>query len=244
MTACWGFTSPRGAEAESPSHECSLLAQRPLGFGLPPMTPYYAQDGVTIYHGDCREVLPTVRADAVVTDPPYGTGVTSWDDSVDAEVLLSCVNATDGYAAFFYSNTRLWHILGAMRAGGVDAWTAVWHKSNSVGFERKFAPQWTPIVVAYKKPAKFWGQDLCYCAVTVQTDTGAHPTPKPLGVTRWLIEKSTDSGQVVLDPFAGSGTTLVAAKRLGRKAIGIEISERFCEIAAKRLAQGVLEFSA
>lgn len=202
------------------------------------MRPYYAADGIVIYHGDCREVLPRVRADAVITDPPYGTRVTGWDESVDAEVLGACVRATDGYAAFFYSNTRLWHILAALKAAGADTWTAVWHKSNSVGFERKFAPQWTPIVIAYRTPRKFWGQDVCACPITVQPD--GHPTPKPLAVTKWLIGQATEVGEVVLDPFAGSGTTLVAAKQLGRRAIGIEINERYCELAVERLRQRVL----
>jgi site-specific DNA-methyltransferase (adenine-specific) len=203
------------------------------------MRPYYDDGTCVIYHGDCRDVLPSIRASAVITDPPYGTNVTSWDQSVDAEVLRACAGATDGYAAFFYSNTRLWHILSALKSGDFDTWTAVWHKSNSVGFERKFAPQWTPIVIAYRKPQKFWGQDLCYCPITVQ-DIG-HPTPKPIGVTTWLMEKVSSPGESVLDPFMGSGTTLVVAKRLGRKALGIEVEEKYCEIAAERLQQGVLD---
>jgi DNA modification methylase len=202
--------------------------------------PYYEHGGITIYHGDCREILPSIgRVDAVITDPPYGTNVTAWDESVDASVLQMCAGATQGYAAFFYSNTRLWHILSAMKSAGFDTWTSVWHKSNSVGFERKFAPQWTPIVIAYKKPPKFWGKDLCYCPIEVYRGVD-HPTPKPMGVTKWLIEKATDAGQLVLDPFAGSGTSLEAAKNSGRRAIGIEIEERYCEIAAKRLSQEVL----
>lgn len=203
------------------------------------MKPYYEHSGIAIYHGDCRDLLPSLRVDAIVTDPPYGTKVTEWDESVDAEAFRLCVDATDGYSAFFYSNTRLQHILAALTLAGADTWTAVWHKSNSVGFERKFAPQWTPIVIAYKNPRKFWGKDLCYCPIKVHKGID-HPTPKPLGVTMWLIEQATEPGQIVLDPFAGSGTTLEAAKRLGRKAIGIEVEERYCEVAAKRLSQGAL----
>lgn len=207
------------------------------------MKPYYEHGGITIYHGDCREFLPSLRADAIVTDPPYGTKVTSWDESVDADVFRQCVDATDGYATFFYSNTRLAHILTALKNAGADTWTAVWHKSNSVGFERKFAPQWTPIVIAYKKPRKFWGKDLCYCPIKVHKGID-HPTPKPIGATKWLVERATDTGQLVLDPFMGSGTTMLAAQQTGRKAIGIEIEERYCEIAAKRLSQEVLPLEA
>jgi DNA modification methylase len=69
-----------------------------------------------------------------------------------------------------------------------------------------------------------------------------HPCPKPVEWMTWAIERTSRPGETILDPFAGSGTTLAAAKQLGRKAIGIEIEERYCEIAAKRLAQGVLDF--
>ena len=122
---------------------------------------------------------------------------------------------------------------------GVDTWTVAWEKPNSVGFERKFAPQWTPIVVAYRQPTKFWGKDHFRCPITPQPEM-EHPTPKPEQVMRWLVTQSTEIGDLVLDPFMGSGTTLVAAKNLGRRAIGIEIEERYCEIAAKRLSQGIL----
>ena len=201
--------------------------------------PYFENDGITIYHGDCREFLPYVSVDAVVTDPPYGTQVVEWDRPVASEILGACFLASRGYATFFCSNTRLVHTLNALKAVGADTWVAVWHKSNSMGFERHFAPQWTPIVIAYKKPRRFWGKDLCDCPMVVHTGV-AHPTPKPVTVTGWLIAKSTAVGESVLDPFCGSGTTLVAAKNLRRCAIGIEIEERYCEIAAQRLAQEVL----
>jgi site-specific DNA-methyltransferase (adenine-specific) len=198
--------------------------------------PYYDQGGITIYHGDCRDVLPDLPiVDAVITDPPYGTGVTEWDQSISDQAVAACVAAMRGYAVFCYSNTRLAHILTAIKAAGAEAWVAVWHKSNSVGFERKFAPQWTPIVIAYRKPRKFWGKDLCYCPITVQPS--GHPTPKPPGVMRWIIEHATDPGDLVLDPYMGSGTTLEVASRNGRRAIGIDVREAYCEIAAERLRQ-------
>jgi hypothetical protein len=204
------------------------------------VTPFYQDEAVVIYHGDCREVLPSIRVDAVITDPPYGTLVTPWDHPIDAETIAACINAApDGFAAFFYSNTRLAQFLMDCKAAGADTWVAVWHKANAMGFERRFSPQWTPIVVAYRSPRRFWGQDYCMCPIRPQPELN-HPTPKPIGVTSWLVERATNPGQIVLDPFMGSGTTLVAAKRLGRKAIGIERELAYCEVAVERLRQSAL----
>lgn len=130
------------------------------------MSPYYNQDGITIYHGDCREVLPTLGdVDLIATDPPYGVSyVTSWRSRSDK-----------------------------LRA---------------------------PIASSTQDPV--------------------HPTVKPISLMERIICWSTDEGETVLDCFAGSGPTLAAAKRTSRKAIGIELNERYCEIAANRLSQGVL----
>lgn len=188
--------------------------------------------------GDCRDVLPTLdAADSVVTDPPYGTKVTPWDESVDDEVFASCLAKSLGYSVFFYSNTRLAHLLPIIKRCGKDAWVAVWHKSNSVGFERRFAPQWTPIVIAYSGQPPFWGQDFCYCPIRVQDID--HPTPKQLGVTEWCVEHSAALGQIILDPFMGSGTTGVAAVNRGRRFVGIEIEPKYFDIACRRIEDAV-----
>jgi len=195
-------------------------------------------DGVTLYLGDCREILPTLsKVDAVVTDPPYGTRVTDWDTSIDAETVHLILRASSGYAVFFYSNTRLAHLLNAVREEGYDAWVAVWHKSNSVGFERRFAPQWTPIVIAYRGQPKFWGKDLCHCPIAVQPID--HPTPKQLGVMEWCIERASLDAETILDPFMGSGTTGVAAVKLGRKFIGIEIEPKYFDISVCRISEAL-----
>jgi DNA modification methylase len=187
-----------------------------------------------LWLGDCREILPTLgKVDAVVTDPPYGTEVCDWDATLDAETIAACVNISRTYSVFFYSNTRLWHIYGAIKASGADVWTAVWHKSNAMGFERKFAPQWVPIVIAYRPHVPFWGKDLSACPIEVQPFN--HPTPKQLGITEWCVSKASKEADVVLDPFMGSGTTGVAAVKLGRRFIGIEIDERYFDIACRRI---------
>ncbi len=190
----------------------------------------------TLYLGDCREILPTLgRVDAVVTDPPYGTQVTDWDTPISNETVALIAEKALHYSVWFYSNTRLASLLTALRAADRDTWVAVWHKSNSVGFERRFAPQWVPIVIAYQGNPPFWGKDLCYCPIKIQSID--HPTPKQLGVTKWCVLRS--SAQTILDPFMGSGTTGVACVKLGRKFIGIEIDEDYFNIACKRIEEAM-----
>lgn len=191
----------------------------------------------TLYREDCLDVLGTLpeRAAATITDPPYGTNVTEWDKSVESQIFAGIFAATAGYSAFFYSNTRLWHLLGEIHDQGLDSWTLAWHKSNAMGFERRFAPQWVPIVLAYPKGAglKFWGQDLHACPIVPQDV--AHPTPKPIGITEWLVERATLPGQLVCDPFMGSGTTGIACHNLGRSFIGIERDPKYFDEACRRI---------
>jgi site-specific DNA-methyltransferase (adenine-specific) len=199
--------------------------------------PYYEQDGITIYHGDCREILPTLDAgsvDLVLTDPPYGlaerwTGGTwfnrgvyakdkcRWDQPLDSDVL----------GAILQVGTR--HIIwGAHNYSMPPArCLLIWRKTNAVPTMADAEIAWTDLDM----PAKVFDH-LCNGWVRV------HPTEKPLSLMQWCIQLG--QGQLILDPFMGSGTTLRAAKDLGRRAIGIEIEERYCEIAAKRLAQSVL----
>jgi len=195
---------------------------------------------VELYLGDCLEIMPTlVEVDAIVTDPPYGTKKVIWDESIDPIVFSECLRLSKGYCTFFYSNTRLWHILGELHKLGTDAWVSVWHKNNAMGFERKFAPLWVPIVITYKKDVKFFGQDLRACPIVPHNN--GHPTPKPLGITKWLVEKTTKEGDTILDPFMGSGTTGVACVQTGRNFIGIEIEPKYYEIAEKRIAEAQLQ---
>lgn len=190
----------------------------------------------TLYCGDCREIVPALgMVDSVVTDPPYGTDVTTWDISIDAGTVSAILAASKGYSTFFYSNTRLAHLLNAVRDHGHDAWVAVWHKSNAMGFERRFAPQWVPIVIAYKGNPPFWGKDLFVCPIRVQKDVD-HPTPKQPGITEWLVGRTSHAGDTVLDPFMGSGTTGIAAMKLGRKFIGIEVDQKYFDQTCRRLA--------
>ena len=199
---------------------------------------------IELYLGDCLEILPTLAAgsvDAVVTDPPYGTKVTNWDESIDPQIFAECLRISRGYCAYFYSNTRLWHILGELHNLGIDCWVAGWHKNNAMGFERKFAPLWVPIVLAYNKSCKFFGRDVISKPIIPSENNNGHPTPKPVNVTSWLIENATNPGDTILDPFMGSGTTGVACVQTGRNFIGVEIDEGYFNIAKKRIEQAQLQ---
>lgn len=193
------------------------------------MKPYYQDDAVTIYCGDYREVLPVSGIDAVVTDPPYGIldyggkwgrkSELTWDrkPAENLETLLGFGPAIIwGGNYFSLPPSRGW---------------LVWFKRDSVPSAASVELAWTSLDMNSRLIDQ-----------TISATNGercGHPTQKPLRVMTWSISFIPDS-RVILDPFMGSGTTLRAAKDLGRKAIGIEIEERYCEIAAKRMAQEVL----
>jgi site-specific DNA-methyltransferase (adenine-specific) len=218
------------------------------------MTPYYEQDGIVIYHGDCREVLPTLPAGGahvVVSDPPFGIGFDygTYDDNPQdyAELMRAWITEAQrvvGDGAFF-----VWQ--GMPNADK-------WHQWFPSGF-RLFAAckgfvQFRPQPVQHGfDPVVFWGRvdgepsvERRDWHVQLLAPFGAHrerinhPCPRPLQQVEYIVLLASREGHTVLDPFCGSGTTLVAAKRLGRRAIGIEREEKYCEVAAKRLAQGAL----
>lgn len=205
------------------------------------MTPYYEHGGITIYHGDCRGVIAHVSANVVITDPPYGHGSTPkrggrvegtldysngtggvslpWDNADD-----SWLDSWSGPAAVFMSVSRCFQVSERMKADGM----LVYVKTNPHPCGSSFEPCLT----------RGFGVGARHVLAYNAANGNEHPTQKPLAVMRFVVDRAPSG--VVLDPFMGSGTTLVAAKNLGRKAIGIEIEERYCEIAAKRLAQEML----
>jgi DNA modification methylase len=207
------------------------------------MTPYYEEDGITIYHGDCREIVPGLgRCDLLLTDPPYGLGPTVWDTNTKTPKRRWRLHH-DQMGWDIVTPDILWLLPKAAHAiiwGGhlmqlptSRAWL-VWNKiiRNWSSGVCEFA--WTNLDCPVDAFDYSHGQ--------LATEGKIHPTQKPLPLIQWCIKKAGNP-QTILDPFMGSGTTLVAAKNLGRCAIGIEIEERYCEIAAERLSQGVLDFS-
>lgn len=244
------------------------------------MTPYYEHAGITIYHGDCLDVLPTLGpVDHVITDPPYSahvhgksmrssSGWKTWApesrdlgfDSLTPDLMRAigqwCGRLVPRWTAVFSDteSAHLWRDALCAEEALEYVRTAFWHKVGG-------APQFTgdrpavaceAITLCHPSGKKRWnggGKQGIYSVPIVlnrgasATEFRCHTTQKPEELMSQLVTDFTDEGELILDPFMGSGTTLVAAKRLGRRAIGIEREEKYCEIAAKRLAQEALPFT-
>jgi site-specific DNA-methyltransferase (adenine-specific) len=216
---------------------------------LPLPQPYYQDDSCTIYHGDALEILPFLpEVEAVISDPPYGmnynTNSTRFTTNENGHGAPSKRNYAPVHGDDAPFDPSLWLpyprviLFGSNHFGAhlPVGTTLVWIKKLDSGYGTFLSDA----EIAWMK-----GGHGVYChrdtSLLGETHNRSHPTQKPIGLMRWCIEKAgVSSGGMILDPFMGSGTTLRAAKDLGRKAIGIEIEERYCEIAAGRLSQMVL----
>jgi site-specific DNA-methyltransferase (adenine-specific) len=241
---------------------------------------YYADNDVTLYLGDCRQVLPQLdlEVDCVIADPPYGETSLTWD------------RWPDGWPDALAAASRSMWCFGSMRMfldrrDEFQFWRlsqdVVWEKQDGSGFTTdRFRRVHESALHFYRGP---WGEvhnetprvgvsgpdkSVVRAAVapghhgvrgvSSYTDDGtrlmrsvirirnmhginAHPTEKPVGILDPLIRYACPPGGTVLDPFAGSGSTAEAARMTGRKAILIEADERYCELIARRMSQGVLE---
>ena len=224
------------------------------------MKPYYSESGITIYHGDCREILPTLpKVDLVLTDPPYELTATGGGIGAKRKYLADITDHIDkGFDIPMLRQFENWFCFGskeqlpklifeAMESGG--RWMLItWNKPNPTPLcNANYLPDTEYIVHRFKSSADLHGGYETRSRFIVhpaeQNGDIGHPTVKPLAVISRLMKVGSAQGGLVLDPFMGSGTTLVAAKNLGRRTIGIEIEERYCEIAAKRLAQGVIQWT-
>lgn len=213
------------------------------------MSLYYQDDHITLYHGDClTEHREWLEADVLVTDPPYGMAYESgWvrDRPTQAIAGDKTVEVRDAALVAWGDRPAIafgkWNV---ERPANVRA-RLIWSKGDDPGmgdlkfpwgnsdeeiyvFGKGFVGKRGPNVLVHNKPPV--------------SNREAHPTPKPIALMERLIEKCPPG--VIADPFAGSGSTLVATKNLGRKAIGVELEEKHCEIIAKRLSQEVFDFGA
>jgi site-specific DNA-methyltransferase (adenine-specific) len=196
--------------------------------------PYYEQDGITIYHGDCREVSCELAADAMLTDPPYGVGKASWDNG---SVLPPPVNGVRSIGLM--PGVRNLLRCPPMLHGLEYKWTLVAHLTNGMTRGDIGYGNWIACVLYAENGLSLYEQGGDVKRFAVGRDPKpSHPSPKPRAPCEWFLGRLP--GDVIVDPFCGSGTTLLAALNAGRKAIGIEIDEGYCEIAARRLDQTVL----
>lgn len=230
------------------------------------MKPYYEHAGITIYHGDCRDVLPQIeKSNLVLTDPPYGVGFNYGNGYKDSHsgygeflrTWLELAESLTDRCAVFQSARNVtwwsaWFGQRAYRLIAIPKLFAQWNVGSDVQWSTDYVLYWRPgeeSAGPKQSDAKehapehtprdfFVSSDVC--RVGMRPD---HPCPRPMDAMRFLVDTLSQTGQLIVDPFMGSGTTVKAAKDLGRRAIGIEIEEKYCEIAAKRLSQEVLNFA-
>jgi site-specific DNA-methyltransferase (adenine-specific) len=209
-------------------------------------TPYYQDNSCTIYHGNCAEILPELPAvDLVLTDPPYGIGYQSNhraikhskiknDSTLPVDLILLCIEKATRAAYIFCR----WDNIPEMPAAQS---CLAWVKNNwSMGdLKHEHGRQWEACLFYPKEQHEFIRRIPDVLTIK-RTQNNFHPTQKPVPLMEKIL--AANVGNLILDPFMGSGTTLLAAKNLGRKAIGIELEEKYCEVAANRLRQEVLGF--
>lgn len=236
------------------------------------MKPYYSHGGIEIYHGDCREILPTLERPAhIIADPPFSErthaghdasaigyqgqgkdgaqrkrlGYAPWTPADVAWYVRMACAATDGWLVTMTDHTLAPTFNAELSAAGryVFAPLPFFAPGSTVRLSGDGPCSWTTwIIVARTAALSRWGTlPGGYVAGRGWSDR-ERMGGKPLPLMQSLVGHYSRIGDLVADPFMGAGTTLVAAKNLGRRAIGIEIEERYCEIAAQRLSQEVLDF--
>ena len=209
------------------------------------MRPYYSQDGIEIYHGDCRDVEPGA-VDFVLTDPPYGI---NWQPRVnhqdqqwrDDEQFNPARWLSMGREHVFWGAN--YYAQALPHSADWLSWIKRPIDMDFSGDKRSYATvelAWSDLGCRARFMCHVWDGGMR--AGMGENRDFLHPAQKPVELMLWCLGLSKTRG-LVFDPFMGSGTTLVAAKRMGRKAIGVERVEQYCEIAAKRFAQGVLDLA-
>ena len=208
--------------------------------------PYYQDDFVTIYHGNCLNSTEWLNASILITDPPYGINylsgarrnrlAASITGDTNTSLRDEVIELWGDRAAIIFGTWRVNRPLGTVAR-------LIWDTKGALGMGDLSIP-WKPSdQEIYILGSGFSGRRtsnvLCFAPVQSMAKNGrVHPHQKPVSLLLELLGKCPAG--TVSDPFAGSGSTLVAAKSLGRRAIGIEIEEKYCEIAAKRCAQDYL----
>ena len=228
------------------------------------MTPYYDADGITIYHGDCADVLPLVDPDTVdllLTDPPYGINLNTDYDGRGRG--LASPNSThvartkrkakantfppvagddepfDPSPLLEFRRVVLWGANNYARHLPDSPSWIVWNRQSGGSATADAELAFTNLGGTVRMFTYLWNG----CARAGEKEThGLHPTQKPTALMRWIVDRWTEPGDLVLDPYMGSGPVAQACRDLGRRYIGCELVEEYCKVAVDRLAQGVLDF--
>ena len=206
---------------------------RSVGNEAGAMKPYFQDEWVTIYHGDCREILPALeKVDLVLTDPPYGITKAEWD----------VVPSTETFGKLFNISERQ-IIFGGhfMNLPSKDGWI-IWDKMPFLKNGNQAELLWTSflkknIIIDFRYAGNVVGDTK---RPNYKREKAVFTSEKPFEFVTLLIDKYSNKNDLILDPFLGSGTTAYCAKKLNRRCIGIELEEKYCEIAAKRCSQSVM----
>jgi len=215
------------------------------------VTPYYADESVTLYHGDCREITAWLEADVLVMDPPYGMGYESNRNRDKRNVKIGRPISGDRDTVIRDFVINMWGDRPALVFGRWNLPRPTRTRARLIWDKRvqgtgDLSLPWGPAEEEiYVLGSGFVGQrtgNVISVQMLMSGDSRRpeHPTPKPVGLMERLIQKCPPG--MVADPFAGSGATLLAARAQGRRSIGVEVEERYCELIVKRLAQGALDF--
>lgn len=217
------------------------------------MKPYYEHSGITIYHGDLRDILPLLRPDVVITDPvwpnvPAAANICGKERPYDL-FRECCESMPDSVRRFVVElrNDSDPKFLAPVPARLVFL-QAIWCQYVVPGYLGRVLGG-NEIAYVFGKPIRSQDGRRVIPSVAPKAQPGdrpnnGHPMSRALIHQRFIVNWQSDEDELICDPYCGSGTTLAAAKTNGRRAIGIEIEERYCEIAAKRLAQEVLPLEA
>lgn len=209
------------------------------------MQPYYQDDLVTLFHGDCLEVQDWLQADVLITDPPYGMNAPLTRSAIDIPIANDHNTDVRDKVLEIWGTNKSAIIFGHWRKPRPNNIThmAIWDKMNqALGHAASpFATSHEEIYLTGKKPSWVGGreQTVLKFRVPLGDMRPDHPTPKPVGLMEFLIGRTNG---LIADPFAGSGATLIAARNLGRKVIGVELEEKYCELIANRLSQQAFDF--
>lgn len=210
------------------------------------MEPYYSDDAVTIYHGDCREMLPEISAESLITDPTWpNASVPLFGSDNPGRMMAQMIGALSALperlAVHLGCNSDPRFLLTI--PASLTFFRVAWLEMARMGYQGRLGHTGDVAYLFGEPPPSTPGRHIIPGRLMDSDSSGKqndHPCPRKIAHVKWLVNRWTGLSDTVLDPFMGSGTTLVAAKDLGRKAIGIEVEEEYCEIAADRCSQGVL----